>query len=49
MENESATFFTKNYFRILFNKEDVSNLSIFKKWLSFQEKEGKKVVGCPHC
>ena len=49
MENESTTFFTKNYFKTSFNKEDVSNLPIFKKWVSLQEKEGKKVVRCPHC
>ena len=49
MENESTSFFTKNYFRTSFNKEDVSNLPIFKRWLSIQEKEGKKVVRCPHC
>ena len=49
MENETTSFFTKNYFRTSFNKEDVSNLPMFKKWLSLQEKEGKTVVRCPHC
>ena len=49
MENETTTLFTKTYFKTSFDKEDVSKLSIFKKWVSLQEKEGKTVVRCPHC
>lgn len=49
MESEETTLFSRNYFKTSFNKEDVSKLPIFKKWLSIQEKSGRKVVRCPHC
>ena len=49
MENEELDIYTKNYFKTSYNKEDISKLPLFKKWLSFQEKEGKKVVRCPIC
>ena len=49
MENEISTRYTKDYFKTSFDKEDISKLPEFKQWLSLQEKEGKKVVRCPHC
>ena len=49
MESEELNIYTKNYFKTSYNKEDVSKLPLFKQWLSFQEKEGKKVVRCPIC
>ena len=48
MENESSAF-TKSFFKTSFDKEDLKKSPEFKKWLSLQEKEGKKVVRCPHC
>ena len=49
MEKETTQFFTRDYFKTSYNKEDVTRMPIFKKWLYIQEQEGKKVVRCPHC
>ena len=50
MENESEqAFLDKNFFKTSFNKEDVTKLPSFKKWKELKEKDGNKVVKCPHC
>jgi hypothetical protein len=50
MENDNENnFFERSYFKTSFNKEDVTNLPLFKKWKLIKEKENKKIVRCPHC
>ena len=48
MENEEQLL-SIEYFKTSYNKEDITNLSSFKKWKSEREKEGKKIVRCPIC
>ena len=48
MENEEQLLSIK-FFKTSYNKEDITNLSAFKKWKVEREKEGKKIVRCPIC
>ena len=48
MENEEELI-VKNYFKTSYKKEDVSKLPAFKKWKAEREREGNKIVRCPHC
>ena len=48
MEDISATI-SRDCFRTSFDKEDLSKSPEFKEWLALQQKEGTKVVRCPHC
>ena len=49
MEIETLESYSNDYFKTSYNKEDLTKLPEFKKWLSDQEKAGNKVVRCPHC
>ena len=48
MENEEELI-VKNYFKTSYKKDDVSKLPAFKKWKAEREREGNKIVRCPHC